>query len=115
MPGTRSTPLREFKIIEELKCGMHFLKGFLDVYAFSNTLSMLADTIVQQLVHYLHGEKGFAVIGLGGFGAEDLNIGSDLDLLFIRLAGNTDTVSGKGYRRRVDQISFGIHIKRVCL
>ena len=75
--------VREFKIIEELKCGMHFLKGFLDVYAFSNTLSILADTIVQQLVHYLHGEEGFAVIGLGGFGAEDLNIGSDLDLLFI--------------------------------
>ncbi len=94
---------------------MLFLKGFLDVYAFSNTLSMLADTIIQQLVTDLHGDEGFAVIGLGGFGAGDLNIGSDLDLLFISSREIPTPSVEKAYRRRVNQISFGIHIKRVCL
>jgi glutamate-ammonia-ligase adenylyltransferase len=75
--------IREFKIIEELKSGLLFLKGFLDSYAFSHTLSMLADTIIRAIAHYLKAGGGFAVIGLGGFGARDLNIGSDLDLIFI--------------------------------
>jgi glutamate-ammonia-ligase adenylyltransferase len=74
--------VREFKVLEELKSGMLFLKGFIDAYVFSQTLSMLADAAIRALVHHLRAEKGFAVIGLGGFGARDLNIGSDLDLLF---------------------------------
>ncbi len=86
--------IREFKVIEELKSGMLFLKGFIDVYAFSHTLSILADTIIHTLVNALHAEEGFAVIGLGGFGARDLNIGSDLDLLFIR-SQQIPTQSGK--------------------
>jgi glutamate-ammonia-ligase adenylyltransferase len=44
---------------------------------------MLADTIIRAIVTYFHAGKEFAVIGLGGYGARDLNIGSDLDLLFI--------------------------------
>ena len=75
--------IREFKNIEELKSGMLFLKGFLDPYSFTHTLSMLADTIIRAIVTYFHAGKEFAVIGLGGYGARDLNIGSDLDLLFI--------------------------------
>ena len=75
--------IREFKAIEELKSGMLFLKGFFDVFSFTHTLSMLADTIIRAIVSYLHAGKGFAVVGLGGYGARDLNIGSDLDLLFI--------------------------------
>jgi glutamate-ammonia-ligase adenylyltransferase len=75
--------IREFKVTEELKSGFLFLKDFLDVSGFSHTLSMLADIIIRAVVHYLHAGRGFAVVGLGGFGSRDLNIGSDLDLLFI--------------------------------
>jgi glutamate-ammonia-ligase adenylyltransferase len=75
--------LREFKAIEELKSGFLFLKGYLDTAAFTHKLSMLADIIIRAVVRYLHTDEGFAVIGLGGFGARELNIGSDLDLLFI--------------------------------
>jgi glutamate-ammonia-ligase adenylyltransferase len=75
--------VREFKVIEELKAGMLFLKGPLDAYTFSRTLTMVADTIIRALLGFLRCEKGFAVVGLGGFGGRDLNIGSDLDLLFL--------------------------------
>jgi glutamate-ammonia-ligase adenylyltransferase len=75
--------IREIKSIEELKSGLLFMKGAIDVYGFSHALSMLADTIIRAIIKDLHANKGFAVIGLGGFGAGELNIGSDLDLIFI--------------------------------
>jgi glutamate-ammonia-ligase adenylyltransferase len=75
--------LRDFKLNEEIKTGMLFLKGSLDIFGLCHVLSMLADAALRAIVHYLHKETGFAVVGLGGFGARELNIGSDLDLLFI--------------------------------
>lgn len=75
--------IRNFKNIEELKSGFLFMKGLTNVYRFSKLLSMLADTIIKALLKHLHAEMNFAVIGLGGFGARELNIGSDLDLIFV--------------------------------
>jgi len=87
--------VREFKVIEELKSGMLFLKGFLNVYTLPQTLSMLADTIMRASIRHLDTEKGFAVVGLGGFGARDLNVGSDLDLLFVRSRESPALCEGK--------------------
>jgi glutamate-ammonia-ligase adenylyltransferase len=81
--GDPLTAIREFRGIEELKYGMLFLGGFMDVYSFNHRLSMLADIIIRAIMAYLGAERDLAVIGLGGYGARDLNIGSDLDLLFI--------------------------------
>lgn len=83
--------IRVFKLVEELKSGLLFIKGFLDVYELVRTLSMLADTIVKTVVRHLHMEKDFAVLALGGYGARELNIGSDLDLIFAggESSGNT--------------------------
>jgi glutamate-ammonia-ligase adenylyltransferase len=75
--------IRELKDIEELKSGMLFLKGFIDVYGLLRGLSMLAMNIIRATVHHLRIGKGFAVIGLGGFGASEMNFSSDLDLLFL--------------------------------
>jgi glutamate-ammonia-ligase adenylyltransferase len=83
--------IRDFKNIEELKCGFLFMKGIIDVYRFCNSLSVLADTIIQAILKHLHAETNFAVIGLGGFGAKELNIGSDLDLLFVSQKENDPT------------------------
>jgi [glutamine synthetase] adenylyltransferase / [glutamine synthetase]-adenylyl-L-tyrosine phosphorylase len=82
------TVIREFKNIEELKYGMLFLGGFINVYSFTHRLSMLADTIIRAITSYLGAEKKYAVVGIGGYGARDLNIGSDLDLLFIGSSGD---------------------------
>jgi [glutamine synthetase] adenylyltransferase / [glutamine synthetase]-adenylyl-L-tyrosine phosphorylase len=80
--------IREFKAVEELKTGMLFLGRFIDTYGFMYTLSMLADMIIRSIIKHLRADKGFAVIGLGGIGAKELNIGSDLDLMFIHAKGN---------------------------
>ncbi len=79
--------IRNFKCVEELKFGFLVMKGIIDVYKFSQLLSMLADTIIRVILKHLHIEKGFAVIGLGGLGAKELNIGSDLDLTFVSAQG----------------------------
>ncbi|MEW6570717.1 MAG: bifunctional [glutamate--ammonia ligase]-adenylyl-L-tyrosine phosphorylase/[glutamate--ammonia-ligase] adenylyltransferase [Nitrospirota bacterium] len=76
--------LRDFKINEELKSGFLFLNRSTNVYGFMNTLSMLADVIVRAITEYLKAGRDFAVVGLGGFGARELNIGSDIDIIFIR-------------------------------
>ncbi|MBI4683730.1 MAG: bifunctional [glutamate--ammonia ligase]-adenylyl-L-tyrosine phosphorylase/[glutamate--ammonia-ligase] adenylyltransferase [Nitrospirae bacterium] len=75
--------IREFRIIEELKTGLLFLKGSFDVYSLSNTLSMIADTILRSLLRHLNADKDIGVVALGKFGSRELNIGSDLDLIFI--------------------------------
>ena len=74
--------LREYKMIEELKTGLLFLRGSLDVYGFSGVLSSLADTMIQAIVQHLRADS-LAVVALGALGSRELNINSDLDLLFI--------------------------------
>lgn len=75
--------IRDFKLIEELKSGVLFLKGLHDVHTFTNILSNLADTVLRALIKYFKSDSDFAVVGAGAFGAMEINIGSDLDLLFI--------------------------------
>ena len=80
--------IREFKAVEELKTGMLFLGRFVDAYGFMHILSMLADMIIRSIIKHIRADKGFAVVGLGGIGAKELNIGSDLDLMFIHAKGS---------------------------
>ncbi len=101
---TRNDPMqsiREFKAVEELKTGMLFLGRFIDTYGLMHTLSMLADMIIRSIVDHIRADKAFAVIGLGGFGAKELNIGSDLDLMFIhsesRHADHKGTAGNSGF------------------
>ena len=92
--------IRDFKSNEELKTGLLFIKGFTDVYGFLNTLSIIAFTIIRAVTGYLQAEKSFAVVGLGGFGANELNIGSDLDLIFVC----TKKVANKSYEKFAGEI-----------
>ncbi len=75
--------IRENKIIEEMKACLLFLTQSIDVDKLSNILTNLADTILKAILENLYRADGFAVVGLGSLGAMELNIGSDLDLLFI--------------------------------
>ena len=45
-------------------------------------LSNLADFILEKLYQYVEGEK-FAIFALGKLGSQEMNIGSDLDLIFV--------------------------------
>ena len=93
--------VREFKAAEELKTGMLFLNRVKDVYGLIGTLSSLADVVLRSLVKFLRAEKGFAVIGLGGYGARELNFGSDLDLLFVHAPGDAPVSGSEGQKEHI--------------
>jgi glutamate-ammonia-ligase adenylyltransferase len=95
--GNYPAAIREHRLSGELKAGMLFLKGVIDINRFSIALTSLADTIIRAIVRYLNAEEGFAVIGFGGYGAGELNIGSDIDLIFIR-RGREPSASSAGSR-----------------
>ncbi|RMD46347.1 MAG: glutamine-synthetase adenylyltransferase, partial [Aquificota bacterium] len=48
----------------------------------NTALSNLADYVIKNLYRYIEGEK-FAIFALGKLGSREMNIGSDLDLVFI--------------------------------
>jgi len=48
----------------------------------NTALSNLADYILENLYRYIEGEK-FAIFALGKLGSKEMNIGSDLDLVFV--------------------------------
>ena len=81
--------IREFRASEEMRAGLLFLKGFYSVDELTNTLSMLAEIIVRATLRYLSAtgansaNRRFAVVSFGRFGSRELNVGSDLDLVFI--------------------------------
>ncbi len=50
------------------------------------SLSNLADFIIENLYRYVEG-RGFAVFALGKLGSREMNIGSDLDLVFVFVNG----------------------------
>jgi glutamate-ammonia-ligase adenylyltransferase len=93
--------LRRFKMREALRIGLQDLLGNLDLIDVTQQLSLVADVALQRayeicLAELLgrhgqprcapeEGEKacGFAIIGMGKLGGQELNFSSDIDLLFI--------------------------------
>jgi glutamate-ammonia-ligase adenylyltransferase len=75
--------IREYKSVEELRIGTMFLTGQIDIDMFSSKLTLLADTIVKAVLRGLSGLDELAVVGFGRMGAVEMNIGSDLDLIFV--------------------------------
>jgi len=100
--------LREFRTIEEMRAGLLFIKGILEVDEYSVKLSKLAETIVRTVLRHLTANKDFAVIALGKFGAGELNIGSDLDLIFVSGKKAADRLAEKLIKYLSEYTSKGI-------
>jgi [glutamine synthetase] adenylyltransferase / [glutamine synthetase]-adenylyl-L-tyrosine phosphorylase len=88
--------IREIKTIEELKSGMLYLDKTFDAHQFSASLCSLAETVVKAISSRLNMDNKFAVIGLGAFGSGELNIDSDLDLMFIHTNDRNLSAPAKG-------------------
>jgi [glutamine synthetase] adenylyltransferase / [glutamine synthetase]-adenylyl-L-tyrosine phosphorylase len=99
-----SRVVRESKMIEELKSGLLLLMKISDAFALSHSLSMIAGVIIRSATTYLQLDAQLAVIGLGALGGEELNVGSDLDLVFIEPA--TDTYSQRPEKTAGEFIRF---------
>jgi len=86
--------LRQFKQSEELRIGLRFMIHETDVPGTLEDLSHLADIYLQTVYQLAREEiqqsagndhlpEHFAIIGLGKLGGQEINFGSDLDLVFV--------------------------------
>jgi len=112
--------LRRFQRWELLRIGVCDLLDLLDLPTVTLQLSNLADSLVDTCLHLASAQTGiptdgFAVLGLGKLGGQELNYSSDIDLLFIaasdasafqrlgeRLIHALSHVTAEGFLYRVD-------------
>ncbi|MEJ5172708.1 MAG: glutamine-synthetase adenylyltransferase [Hydrogenothermaceae bacterium] len=80
--------LKKLKKIVEVLTGLNYLSGF-NIYSpvsrvkkLNNILSNFADFALENLYNLNEG-KDFAIYGLGKLGSREMNVGSDLDLIFV--------------------------------
>ncbi|MGQ9500879.1 MAG: glutamine synthetase adenylyltransferase [Anaerolineae bacterium] len=112
--------LRRYQRRELLRIGASDLFALLDLPSITAQLSYLADSLVRLSLELAAEQtgispNGFAVIGLGKLGGEELNYSSDIDLLFVtngdpsayqrlgeRLIDTLSRVTADGFLYRVD-------------
>jgi glutamate-ammonia-ligase adenylyltransferase len=100
-PERALAALRRFRMRETLRIGVQDLLGNLDLAGVTRQLSQVADVALQRAYEICSadlvrrygsprwalpsGEKecGFAIIGMGKLGGDELNFSSDVDLLFV--------------------------------
>lgn len=78
---TPSDAVRILIQMEEIRLGIMFLDGKIDVIALVKGLTKTAEAVVSVCVDELAG-NGFAVIGMGKLGGREITFESDLDLIF---------------------------------
>jgi glutamate-ammonia-ligase adenylyltransferase len=100
-PSEKNICLRQFKRSEELRIGLRFMIHETDVPGTLADLSHLADIYLQTVYQLAReemkpsGENNhlpdkFAIIGLGKLGGQEINFGSDLDLVFVYEEGTAE-------------------------
>jgi glutamate-ammonia-ligase adenylyltransferase len=86
-PAAQLDALRQYQRWEILRIGVCDNVGLMDLRAATNQLSLLADGLIQACLHLAAEgaatDRGFAVLGLGKLGGEELNYSSDIDLIFL--------------------------------
>ena len=85
--------IRRLAHARRFQAGLHLLLGIAPVREVQETLTAIAEVVLETLLPYAHAwlrhrhgdiEGGrFAVVGLGKLGSRELTIGSDLDLVFV--------------------------------
>lgn len=80
--------LKKLKKIVEVLVSLYYLSSFKilspvsRVKKLNNILSNFADFVLEQL-YKTYESKDFAIYGLGKLGSREMNVGSDLDLIFV--------------------------------
>lgn len=68
---------------EQVRVSLNELLGFFDLIETERQLTALAEAVVRATLRHLHLEEALGVIGLGKFGAQEMSLGSDLDLILL--------------------------------
>src|SRR5262245_21030033 len=75
--------LRRWKRREILRIAVRDLLGRADLPAVGRELAALADVCLAAAIATAGGGVGFALVGMGKLGAQELNYASDVDVLFV--------------------------------
>lgn len=112
--------LRQFQRQELLRIGAYDLLDLFDLPTVTSQLSHLTDSLVQICLRLAARQSGtdpagFAVLGMGKLGGEELNYSSDIDLIFVaadragaylglsqQLIDGLARTTGEGFLYRVD-------------
>jgi glutamate-ammonia-ligase adenylyltransferase len=76
------TVLAEFRRYEEVRMGILFLSGILQIEDLFRGLSQLAEVIVGSIVERVKSME-LSVIAMGKLGGQEMTFGSDLDIVFV--------------------------------
>jgi glutamate-ammonia-ligase adenylyltransferase len=87
--------LAEFRRLEEIRLGMLFLQGILDMEDLFKALSNVAEATVKMILKKV-GAEDIAVIALGKLGGREVTFGSDLDIVFV-----SDSVEAMSHAEKV--------------
>ncbi len=79
--GTPADAARVWKRGELLRIGIEDVMGLVDVERVHQEMTQVAEVCLEFAVGKQ--KKGFAIIGLGKFGGQELGYGADLDVLFV--------------------------------
>jgi len=119
----RMNALRRFKYRHLLRIGARDLLGDADLAVTAEELAHLADACLAEALRFADAaarkawgaplgargaETGFAVVGMGKLGGEELNYSSDIDLMFV-YGEDGETAGGTAGR-----VENGAYFARVC-
>src|SRR5262249_723510 len=104
--------LHRFHMREILRIGVRDLSGTVAMQDITYELSCLADAIIQVVLEsasrelderYGPSNAGFAIIGVGKLGGEELNFSSDIDIIYV-FSDETFAERCVRFARRVTEI-----------
>ena len=106
-PTPQLDALRRFQRWELLRIGACDLLNLFDLYAVTDQLSNLADSLVRACLEVASEQSqmladGFTVIAMGKLGGQELNYSSDIDLVFVAESRPDD------YRRLGERLIEGL-------
>ncbi len=76
------------------------------VVDFFNELTTITDFILKEL--YLEISPSFCVASLGKYGSREMNVGSDLDLLFFRSSGHSEEERAVSLIKRLEGLGYEV-------
>ncbi len=78
-----STAIRVFRRMEEIRLGIMFLNGQIDVVRLMKGISTVAETVLSALT--INNSPALTITGFGKLGGREIIFNSDLDVVFITL------------------------------
>jgi len=98
--------LRLVKNIFEIVALLRFRLGRTGISDFFKELTSVGDFVLKEVYSEL--SPSFCLASLGKFGSREMNVGSDLDLLFMRKGGESEEEKAVELIRRLEELGYEV-------